>query len=129
MLTPRPAQQIFLAVEPVDTRGGFDRLAGRVLHAGLDLYAGHLFVFVSRRREHLKNLTWDGSGLLILYKRLSKGRFTLPDVDRAARTVTHHDRPRHPRHRDEIGEEGDRVGGEGRARGHWRGFGRGAGTG
>jgi transposase len=88
MLTPRPAQQIFLAVEPVDTRGGFDRLAGRVLHAGLDLYAGHLFVFVSRRREHLKNLTWDGSGLLILYKRLSKGRFALPDVDRAARTAT-----------------------------------------
>lgn len=88
MLTPRPTQQIFLATEPVDMRGGFDRLAGRVLQAGLDLYAGHLFVFVSRRREHLKILTWDGSGLVILYKRLSKGRFTLPKVDPAARTAT-----------------------------------------
>lgn len=81
MLTPRPTQQIFLAVDPVDMRGGFDRLAGRVLQAGLDLYAGHLFVFVSRRRAHLKVLTWDGSGLVVLYKRLSKHQFRVPQFD------------------------------------------------
>lgn len=88
MLTPRPTQQIFLATEPVDMRGGFDRLAGRVLQAGLDLYAGHLFAFVSRRRTHLKILTWDGSGLIVLYKRLSRGTFVLPEVDTHARTAT-----------------------------------------
>lgn len=88
MLTPRPAQQIFFATEPVDMRGGFDRLAARVVQAGLDLYAGHLFVFVSRRRAHLKVLTWDGSGLVVLYKRLSKRRFVLPEVDTDARTAT-----------------------------------------
>lgn len=81
MLTTKPSQQIFLATDPVDMRGGFDRLAGRVVQAGLDLYGGHLFVFVSRRRTHLKILTWDGSGLVILYKRLSRGRFVLPDTD------------------------------------------------
>ena len=78
MLTPSGEQRIFLAVEPIDMRGGFDRLAGRVRAAGLDLYAGHLFVFVSRRRTHLKVLTWDGSGLVVLYKRLGKGRFVVP---------------------------------------------------
>ena len=88
MLTPRPSQQIFLATEPVDMRGGFDRLAGRVMQAGLDVYAGHLFVFVSKRRTHLKVLTWDGTGMVVLYKRLAKGCFTLPDVATDARTAT-----------------------------------------
>jgi len=88
MLTPRPSQQIFLATDAVDMRGGFDRLAGRVLQAGLDLYAGHLFVFVSKRRTHLKVLTWDGTGMVVLYKRLAKGRFVLPDVSTDARTST-----------------------------------------
>lgn len=89
MLTPRPSQSIFLATEPVDMRGGFDRLASRVLQAGLDLYGGHLFVFVSKRRTHLKILTSDGTGLLILYKRLGKRRlFRLPEVPLGARTAT-----------------------------------------
>jgi transposase len=88
MLTPRPSQQIFLATEPVDMRGGFDRLAGRVLQAGLDLYGGHLFVFVSKRRTHLKVLTWDGTGMVVLYKRLAKSCFVLPDFPADARTAT-----------------------------------------
>ena len=88
MLSPGPQQHIFLAAQPVDMRGGFDRLAAQVLQAGLDPYAGHLYVFLSRRRTHLKVLTWDGSGLVVLYKRLSTGCFTRPDAPadgRAAR--------------------------------------------
>jgi len=77
-----------LATEPVDMRGGFDRLACRVVQAGLDLYAGHLFVFLSKRRTHLKILTHDGSGLVVLYKRLSRSRFVLPEVPPGARTAT-----------------------------------------
>ncbi len=88
MLTPRLSQQIFLAIDPVDMRGGFDRLAGRVLQAGLDLYAGHLFVFVSKRRTHLKVLTWDGTGMVVLYKRLAKNCFVLPDVASDTGTAT-----------------------------------------
>lgn len=81
MLSVTPKQRIYLAAEPVDMRGGFDRLSGRVHAAGLDLYAGHLFIFVSRRRTHLKVLTWDGSGLVVFYKRLGHGKF-VPPVDK-----------------------------------------------
>ena len=77
-MNPTRHQRIFLAAEPVDMRGGFDRLAGRVKAAGLDVYAGHLFVFVSRRRTHLKILTWDGTGLVVTYKRLGQGKFVPP---------------------------------------------------
>lgn len=49
------------------TCSGFDRLACRVQQAaGLDLNAGHLFAFLSKRRTHLKILTHDGSGLVDL---------------------------------------------------------------
>lgn len=88
MLSPTPTQRIYLAVEPVDMRGGFDRLAGRVLAAGLDVYAGHLFVFVSRRRTHLKVLTWDGTGLVVLYKRLGRGKFVPPLAKEGVSTAT-----------------------------------------
>lgn len=88
MLTPKSTQRIYLATGPVDMRGGFDRLAGRVRLAGLDLYAGHLFVFVSRRRTHLKVLTWDGSGLVVLYKRLGRGKFVVPGRDGEPSTTT-----------------------------------------
>ncbi len=88
MLSSSSKQRIYLAVEPVDMRGGFDRLAGRVRVAGLDLYGGHLFVFVSRRRTHLKVLTWDGSGLVVLYKRLGRGKFVLPRRDDRVGPVT-----------------------------------------
>ena len=67
MLTAPNDPRISLALEPVDMRGGFERLSGRVRAAGLDLYGGHLFVFVSRRRTHLKLLTWDGTGLVVLH--------------------------------------------------------------
>jgi transposase len=87
MLKTTPSQQIFLALMPVDMRGGFDRLAAHVLQAGLELYSGHLFVFVSRRRTHLKVLTWDGTGMIVLYKRLSRGCFTLPTVTGDGRTA------------------------------------------
>ena len=78
MLSASSTQRIYLAAEPVDMRGGFDRLSGRVKQAGLDLYAGHLFVFVSKRRTHLKILTWDGTGLIVYYKRLGRGKFVPP---------------------------------------------------
>ncbi|NTX15204.1 IS66 family insertion sequence element accessory protein TnpB [Myxococcus sp. CA056] len=51
---------ILLAREPVDMRKSIDGLAAVVRMAWQeDLYAGHLFVFVSRRGDRVKVLSWE----------------------------------------------------------------------
>jgi transposase len=78
MLSLPTAVQIYLAAEPADLRKGFDGLAAIVVARGLDLYSGHLFVFVSKRRDRIKIITWDRGGFVLYYKRLERGRFKLP---------------------------------------------------
>ncbi len=72
------AVRIYLAEEPADMRKGFDGLARLVEEQGLDLYSGHLFVFISNRGDRVKVLTWDRGGFVMYYKRLERGRFRRP---------------------------------------------------
>jgi len=44
-------------------------------------------VFVSRRCDRVKILTWDKGGLVLLYKRLERGQFKLPHMDPSAMAV------------------------------------------
>lgn len=70
---------MFIALEPVDMRFGFERLAGIVRErVGYDARSGALFVFVGRRRELMKVLFFDGTGMCLLYKRLDRGTFAWP---------------------------------------------------
>src|SRR5947199_8905494 len=74
-----PATKIYIAVEGVDMRKGFDGLFGLVRdRLGQDPLSGHLLLFANRARTRLKVLVWDGSGLWICAKRLEKGRFRWP---------------------------------------------------
>jgi transposase len=78
LLLPR-AVRILLAAQPVDLRNSIDGLAALVRTGwGENVYAGHLFVFVSRRRDRVKILSWDNGGFVVWYKRLEQGRFKLP---------------------------------------------------
>jgi transposase len=71
--------EIFVGVEPIDLRWGFDRLAGIVgERIGRQARCGALFVFFGKRREALKILFYDGTGLCLFYKRLDHGRFRVP---------------------------------------------------
>ena len=72
--------EIYVALEPVDMRLSFDRLAGLAKEQiGYDARSGALFLFFGKRRDALKILFFDGSGLAIFYKRLDRGRFAVPE--------------------------------------------------
>lgn len=82
MLSIPQSVRIYFSPEPTDMRKGFDSLAALVVHQGLDLYSGHLFVFMSQRRDRVKILTWDRGGFVMYYKRLELGKFKKPRVDK-----------------------------------------------
>jgi transposase len=82
MLNVSGATRVLVATTPVDLRGSFNRLYGLVVeHLRGDPLSGNLFLFTNRRRNRLKILFWDGSGLCIYAKRLENGRFTWPASD------------------------------------------------
>jgi transposase len=88
MLTLPSAVRIVLATEPVDMRKSIDGLAAVVRSSfGEDVYSGHLFVFVSRRGDRVKILTFSRGGFILYYKRLEQGRFRLPPVKAEAQSV------------------------------------------
>jgi transposase len=83
------ATKIYVAIEAVDMRKGFEGLYGLVRdQLGADPLSGHLFLFSNRTRTRLKALVWDGSGLWVCAKRLEKGRFRWPEVKEKQPSVT-----------------------------------------
>ena len=69
------ATRILLFTGAVDMRKGFDGLTAMVMVAGEDVYSGHLFVFVSTRRDRAKILAFQRGKLLLLCVRLERGKF------------------------------------------------------
>ncbi|TDK50350.1 IS66 family insertion sequence element accessory protein TnpB [Antarcticimicrobium luteum] len=89
MISPSGNFRIFLAAEPVDFRKGMDGLAACVANNfDLDPYSGAIYVFRSRRADRLKLLVWDGSGLVLIMKRLNGKRFTWPKPQSGPVTLT-----------------------------------------
>ena len=87
MLSIPRGVRIFLAREPADMRMGIDGPGALVRAYGEDVFSGHIFVFVSRRRDRLKALAWDTGGFVVYYKRLEKGRFQLPGAEPGQATM------------------------------------------
>jgi len=76
MVSLTPATRIFVALEAVDMRKGFNGLYAWVQTVlGEEPTSGHWFVFLNKRRNRLKILTYDGSGLWLLSKRLERGTY------------------------------------------------------
>jgi len=80
VITLPSSVRIYFAAGAVDLRKSIDGLCAIVSERQHDLYSGHLYVFVSRRGDRLKILTWTTGGFLLLYKRLERGRFQLPKI-------------------------------------------------
>jgi transposase len=71
--------EIFIGLEPIDLRWGFERLSGLVeRRLERPARSGALFVFFGKRRTALKVLFYDGTGLCLFYKRLDQGCFQVP---------------------------------------------------
>jgi transposase len=70
---------VFVGLDPIDLRWGFHRLTGIIAERlGRDARSGALFVFFGKRRDALKVLFFDGTGVCLYYKRLDKGAVRLP---------------------------------------------------
>lgn len=62
-------------------RKGFDALCGIVQqHMHANILQGGVYIFVNRKRNQIKLLTWEGDGMAIYYKRLEKGVYELPSI-------------------------------------------------
>ena len=69
--------RIFVCKEATDMRASYDSLFSRVKEVLRgDPFSGHLFLFVNRERSSCKCLYYDGTGFVILSKRLERGRFS-----------------------------------------------------
>lgn len=69
----------FLYQGNTDMRKSFNGLCGLVtdkMH--MDIMSGDVFIFLNKRKTHIKLLAWDGDGFAIYYKRLEKGTYELP---------------------------------------------------
>jgi transposase len=69
--------KIFVCKEPTDMRASYDSLFSRAKTVlSKDPFSGHLFLFVNRTRTSCKCLYYDGTGFVIISKRLEKGTFS-----------------------------------------------------
>lgn len=81
--------RIFIATQSVDFRKGMDGLTGHIANSfDLDPYSGAVFVFRSRRADRLKLVFWNGTGLVLVTKRLSKKSFMWPSTQKEALAIT-----------------------------------------
>ena len=77
--------RVYLCLTPCDMRKSFDSLHALVReHLELDAFAGHLFVFASRRKDRVKILYWDRDGFAVWSKRLEEGTYAVPFDDTSA---------------------------------------------
>ncbi len=71
--------KLYVASKPVDFRKGMDGLAAIVMNEfELDPFSGAVFVFRSKRADRMKVIVWDGTGLVMTYKRIEGSGFIWP---------------------------------------------------
>src|SRR5271165_1079899 len=79
MIAVAAGMRVLVATKPVDFRKGADGLVALVREQlRHDPFSGTIFVFRSKRADRLKILVWDGSGLVLLWKRLEHNAFRWP---------------------------------------------------
>jgi transposase len=69
--------------QPTDMRKSFDGLSGLVVsQLEQNPMSGDVFIFVNKPRNRIKLLRWEHDGFVLFYKRLEKGTFELPEMEK-----------------------------------------------
>jgi transposase len=75
-----PATRIYLAPGATDMRKSYEGLFGLVRdRLQCEPLSGHVFLFANARRNRLKLMVFDGTGLWVCAKRFEKNCFRWPD--------------------------------------------------
>jgi len=83
MLSISQSQRYYFYSGLVDMRKGFDSLCGVVREEfKLNPLSGDVFIFLSRSRRRVKLLQWQQDGFAVYYKRLEKGTFEIPEIEK-----------------------------------------------
>lgn len=77
--------EVWMAVEPLDMRAGMDTSMARVVSLFGSARAHHAYLFANKRANRMKVLVHDGFGVWLCARRLHRGRFEWPKVDRGAK--------------------------------------------
>jgi transposase len=89
MIAVPAGMRVLVATKPVDFRRGADGLVALVRETlGHDPFGGTVFVFRSKRADRVKIVAWDGSGLVLFWKRLEQGAFRWPPITEGVMRLT-----------------------------------------
>jgi transposase len=70
-----------MATKPVDFRKGAEGLAALVREViQADPFSGVVYVFRAKRADRIKLVFWDGTGVVLVAKRLEGGEFRWPRI-------------------------------------------------
>ena len=76
MFLDRKGLRVFVYRDRVDMRCGFERLHSLCVHQMNALMdQGHVYFFFGKNRKRVKLLVFDGSGLVLIAKRIERGKF------------------------------------------------------
>ena len=92
MLDFSRVQNYYIACGYTDMRKQIDGLVAVVeLQFGKKLEETSVFLFCGRRADRIKALYWDGTGYILLYKRLTEKRFQWPRNESELKKLTQQD--------------------------------------
>ena len=81
MIGPSGNVRVLVATKPVDFRKGADGLAALVRERmRTDPFSGVVYVFRAKRADRVKLIFWDGTGVVLVAKRLENGKFRWPAI-------------------------------------------------
>ena len=84
MFSMGAATRIYVAVGATDMRKSFNGLEGLVRERlACDPTSGHIFLFANARRDRLKLIFFDGTGLWVCAKRMEGGRLRWPEGEQS----------------------------------------------